>query len=96
MPIAMSSSRVSSRLSASRAEHGLEHAQAEALAGHRGRGEQIDGRLLERGQPPEDDLLDALGHAEGVDVAAAQRRRGRAAADAPQHLFDEERVAPGG
>jgi hypothetical protein len=73
-------------------EHRLEHPEAEALADHRGHREQVDGRLLERRQPPEDHLLDALGHPEGLDLAAGHRRRGGAAAEAPQHLVDEERV----
>ena len=74
----------------------FEQCGVDVAADHRRDAEQLDGRRLEPAEPPRDDLLDALGQTEALEL-----RRARAAGVHPRleqvadDLLHEERVALG-
>ena len=59
----------------------------------RGRCAQPSSRLGQRVEPPQDDLLHALGHAHLIERLRGHRPRASAVGERPQRLLDEERVA---
>ena len=76
--------------------HPLEQRRVHVTPDHRGDPQQLDRRRLEPAQPPGDDLLDALGQPEALELGGARAARVHPGLEqVADDLLDEERVSLG-